>query len=145
MKTEKQCFKCGEVKPLSDFYKHAQMADGHVNKCKECNKRDVKENREKNVDYYRDYDNARGNRQGYKYIKNYRNEFPMKYAAPKFIGNAVKDGRLIKPDECSECGVKHRSIHGHHDDYAKPTIVRWLCPSCHKKWHIANGEGLNAK
>ena len=141
---EKKCFKCGEIKNLSFFYKHPQMADGHVNKCKECNKRDVRENREKKVEYYRDYDKARGNRQGYDYVRNYRNQYPMKYAAHVLVNNAVKDGRLSRPDSCETCGCIHDQIHGHHDDYALPLSVRWLCPSCHKKWHHKNGEGKNS-
>ena len=73
----------------------------------------------------------------------WNNRNQAKRKANEAVNNAVRDGKLIKPDMCSECGVAGR-IHGHHDDYAKPMDVRWLCPACHKSWHAKHGEGANA-
>lgn len=159
---QKQCFKCGEVKDLSAFYKHPQMPDGHVNKCKECNKRDVRENRVKRLDYYREYDKERAMRPDRvearklyqasdrgkevlkKIHKRYAEKNPIKRAAQIMVGNAVRDGRLNKPKHCESCNQSPKRLHGHHDDYAQPLNVRWLCPKCHKEWHDKNGEGANA-
>lgn len=55
----KMCFKCNEKKELQCFYRHPQMPDGYVNKCKECNKKDVRENFAKKREYYNTYDKDR--------------------------------------------------------------------------------------
>ena len=42
----KVCMKCDISKPITDYYKHKDMKDGYLNKCKECTKLDVKTNLE---------------------------------------------------------------------------------------------------
>lgn len=55
----KRCFRCGETKDLSEFYHHRGMRDGHLGKCKECTKRDVRANYRLKVQYYCEYYRAR--------------------------------------------------------------------------------------
>lgn len=138
----KTCFKCGAEKPLTDFYKHSGMADGHVNKCKECNKKDVKKNRSDSLDHYREYDRGRGNRQGLEYVKEYRERYPKKYAAHNKVNNAIRDGKLHRGC-CEVCGDENSVAH--HDDYDRPLDIRWLCQGHHKQWHAENGPGLNGE
>ena len=137
----KKCFKCGVEKEVDDFYKHPQMGDGHLGKCKECTKRDSTAHREANLERIRAYDRGRGNRLPTGYQAEYRRRFPNKYRAKGMVNNAVRDKRLHRED-CSICGSR-RHVHAHHDDYAKPLNVRWLCAAHHHQWHRDNGEGAN--
>lgn len=161
MDNSKICFKCSVEKPLSEFYKHSGMSDGHLNKCKECNRKDVKENREKNIDYYLEYDKKRASnplrvKARLKYSQTDEGKAAarkakykwavintIKRAASHIVNNAIRDGKLFKPDICESCNEKHPRLHGHHDDYAYPMNVRWLCPQCHRNWHKENGTAIN--
>ena len=56
---KKKCICCGMEKDISEYYSHPRTADGHLNKCKECCKKQNKDNREKHLEYYREYDRNR--------------------------------------------------------------------------------------
>jgi hypothetical protein len=153
MHNSKECFKCNIRQPLSMFYAHPKMADGHLNKCKECTKKDTKENIAKNPDYYRDYDKSRamnpnrvaerkrysqtkeGRESKRKSVLKWQETNLVKRSAHLIVQNAVRSGRLIKPNRCELCSKKTAVIHGHHDDYDYPLDVKWVCPKCHRKIH----------
>lgn len=48
---------------------------------------------------------------------------------------ALRIGAIEKKKKCEICGVDNVVLDGHHDDYSKPFLVRWLCKSCHAKQH----------
>jgi hypothetical protein len=135
---KKQCFKCLEIKDLNEFYKHKGMLDGHLNKCKNCAKLDIRKYRFEN-DSVREYDRARyyndPNRRA-DIAENSLNWFsknPEAKKAHETLNNAVRDGKIIK-QPCSICGSVYR-IHGHHDDYSKPLDVKWFCAKHHQRYH----------
>lgn len=45
----KPCIICKEIKPLEDFYLQKGMKDGHLNKCKDCCKKQAKYRWENNI------------------------------------------------------------------------------------------------
>jgi len=151
----KTCRNCNVEKPMTEYYTHKRMADGHLNICKDCVRSKVTTNRENNLNYFKDYDKKRAmlphrvqarkeyseTEQGKKAIaksqSSYRKKYPLKYAAHVIVSNAIRDKKIVKQSICSECGSE-KKIEGHHDDYTKPLSVRWLCEPCHKQWHKHN-------
>lgn len=118
----KKCFKCNIEKPLDMFYKHKQMGDGHLNKCIDCTKEDVKSRYAvmvKSIDYV-EKERARGRdkyyRLNYRLIKpsqeskrlsiqNYNKRYPEKVIVKAIMGRKVK--------------VKIKGNHRHHWSYNK--------------------------
>ena len=137
MVRSKECFKCKAVKPLEEFYKHPSMLDGHVNKCKECNKNDVTANRNKNIEKIRAYDRERGKiperiKTNTEINRAWRAEDRRRTAAHSAVARAIRNGSLLRLP-CIRCGAD-KSL-AHHEDYDKPLEVMWLCQACHKQRH----------
>lgn len=142
----KTCFKCQQPKPLGAYYSHPRMADGHLNKCKECTKRDSADRVARKLATDLTWVLAERERcrlkatltrkpvplqQRRETIRGYCLRYPEKVAANIAVNNAVRSGRLLR-QPCEKCGAKAQA---HHDDYMKPLEVRWLCPRHHGEHH----------
>ncbi len=126
---QKTCFKCGVPKSLSEFYRHPMMADGHLGKCKECAKKDVRENRRARLDYYIAYDRGRAMlphrvsaRQHYvrtplgkeavrRAHEKYKRQYPERAKAHQMLLNAVRDGKVARAEACWLCGPSRGQTH----------------------------------
>ena len=158
----RKCKVCGEVKPITDYYKHAGYYD---TKCKECAKaysrQYQREHREERIAYSRKYyaehradslahskkwveENREKHREHCRksnllhaseraeYTKQYRKNNPDKYKATSRINHLVEKGKLAKPMACEVCGKVGR-VEAHHANYSKPLDVIWVCKKCHYK------------
>lgn len=136
----KTCFKCGSTLPLSEFYRHPKMADGHLGKCKACTKKDVHEHRHgKGRDKVLSYDRERAHEPPRaaaraRIVAEWREAHPDRRAAQLELGRAVKAGIVQPWPVCAlpECEAKPEA---HHPDYGQPLQVVWLCSAHHKQAH----------
>lgn len=140
----KTCFKCRRILPLDAFYKHNQMADGHLGKCKDCNKKDVMENRIKRVEYYRDYDRKRSKTTKRKDLDGSRHKAfieknPLANIAHSATSRAIRTGVIQRPSRCDRC-QKECKPDAHHDFYTRPLDILWLCDICHCQRHKELGR-----
>jgi hypothetical protein len=145
----KACFKCHTAKPLEDFYRHPRMADGRLNKCKTCAKKDVDAREKRLFATNPEWTERELARQRAKSSKarsegktsphtrkaliawQARNQ--IKRLAHNRVAKAVAVGKLIK-QPCQTCGdVKAQA---HHEDYSKPLDVVWLCTTHHSERHV---------
>lgn len=119
MQDNKTCTHCHEVKSLLEFHQNRKMADGHLNQCKQCankaSRRRYEEDPEAQV--------AR--------VEAYRSREPHRYKARSLAYSAVRRG-TIRREGCEVCGGKAEM---HHDDYAQPLVVRWMCRTHHREMH----------
>ena len=132
----KRCFKCEAHKPLAAFYRHKEMADGHLNKCIDCTKRDVLAHRAGSRERIREYDKAR-NKLPHRLaqIKNYRFDHPDRRKAQATLQRALRSGAVDRWPVCEVPTCDNSRPHAHHPDYSRPLMVVWLCREHHAQAH----------
>lgn len=112
------CAVCGENKENKD--------SGYCNSCKRMAAKQRRELLQESPTFVEEERAAKR--------KRYReNEFHRLQIAVRITTwRSIKAGILTK-QPCEVCGAK--VVDAHHDDYAKPLDVRWLCRSHHREHH----------
>ena len=105
-----------------------ETLDGaHHSHCKKCCAMRARKLRAK-----RGFSNVgKHNRDPEKY-KEAHEKNPQKRIARSAVSNAIRSGKLTRPDKCA-CG--NPNPQAHHEDYLKPLEVSWLCVTCHGHFH----------
>ena len=140
----KTCSSCGVAKDLTEFQVRKASKDGLTASCKACLKiRDAEKHqkfRDKRLEGMKAYARSDKGKMVLRTARRKNNSlYPERYAAKNAVSNAVRDGRLVKPEACWYCGKGGR-IEGHHADYSRPLDVIWLCVECHKEVHRMTDE-----
>lgn len=135
----KTCRLCGEDKPLEQYHRNRIRKDGHGDRCKSCCK--LRNDDPKYIAYQQQYNKSMARvdvRHAY-----VRPDTAKKRRAKTLVAKAIRKGKLVRQNVCSECS-KPGYTEFHHDNYSRMLKVRELCRSCHAAWHAEHGEAPGA-
>lgn len=127
------CTKCGAEKPES-FFRPLRKS------CRQCesiaavewSKKNRLKKRASNNAYHKSISGKRAET-----TARWRMNHPDSYLAHKIVQTVVRNGTL-KRMPCFECGAT--DTHAHHENYARPLDVTWLCHWCHMAKHYMLAE-----
>lgn len=151
---DRLCCMCHRTKPASEFYAANYKRDGttHSSRCLDCARTEARErqrqmradgyrqdpvmkrewrakNREKVRTYGREY--ARANRRRIaELIAPWKKRNAHKLRAQRVVQSELRAGRIERPMVCQRCR-QVASVEAHHEDYAEPLAIDWLCKPCH--------------
>ena len=136
----KICFKCGEQKEKTEFYKHPKTTDGYLGKCKTCTKLDSKITTDRKTSTNEGLEKER-ERHREKY---HRLNYLEKHKPTSEAKRIIMDRYIEKYPEktkakslCQRIFAKTKGNHLHHwnynTEYAKDVIE--LNPKDHAKIH----------
>lgn len=143
--TTKTCRTCIVTKERAEFYDAKKAADGKFSECKDCTKARSRDRYQVTLPQRHAYEHARSRRPERKLhitsaTRKHRERHPEKYAARTAVGNAIRDGRLVR-GPCRHCRTTVR-VQAHHHDYSKPLDVEWECFRCHRE--VEHGQTVTA-
>ena len=112
--------------------------DGLQTQCKACKAIHscvlYRANRREILARHREYDRLHLHEQA-AYQRASRLRWPLRHKARQVVNDAIRSGRLIRPDRCSnpECDIKCKPEAHHHNGYDEEhwLDVIFLCKDCH--------------
>ena len=148
--TEKRCFHCKEIKPISEFGKNRSQKDGYQGNCNVCRKifdsAYAKTDKRKRVlEKYAQTDKFKKTQEKYQKSpkgrlqqKRLREKNPEKIKAREVVNTAINQCKLPRPDsfKCYNCEEQAREYH-HTINYEPKNWVKVIpvCSKCHKNIH----------
>jgi hypothetical protein len=143
----KKCSGCKKVKPISDFYPHSKMKDGHLNECKFCIIDKTKQYQKtengklSQAACKKRYRQSEKGKQATRLeCKRRRIRNPEKIRAVKAINHAIRAGKLSPQSayHCRYCREQAEQYH-HHLGYAPEhwLDIQPVCKICHRKIHLS--------
>jgi hypothetical protein len=144
-RSQKACRKCGETKPLSEFYPQKGMKDGYRHNCKACHSLAHKDWYAKNVDYEKarvkkwqqansDRVNSVNRRRRQERSKEYRRKERASYLLRKY-GITLRDYETLRMTQLGMCvicrKIEWNRLHVDHD-HQTGVLRGLLCGKCNK-------------
>lgn len=150
----RMCSVCGIEKQLEENFWKRATKNGFFNRCIDCMtkiKKAVRQtpehkaherayrarNRAKVLETKRRYCERNRDKvleKNRKYREQHGSTRGTTRTAHSIVANAIKSGKLVRPERCQGC-LELKPVQAHHDDYDKPLDVQWLCQRCHSRLH----------